>query len=239
MDERIPALLQQLADERGNRVLFMSHCLLDENVRYLGGAFHSGAVPEALPLIRSGVGICQMPCPEMRAWGGVHKNWMLRAYGLRDTPLYPLRHVLLRVFALYTRVSYWWLARSTAREIQRYHDAGVTVLGPVGIGASPSCGVNTTLDLGRSLEVVAGCPLARIDRETVNARAVAACRIRGAGMFTRALEKQLRKRRLDVRFLEHDLIAEMNGTQQPLEVACHPLQRGPSDALPRGSRAPK
>ena len=33
------ALLEKLRDERGRRVVFLSHCLLDENVRYLGGAF--------------------------------------------------------------------------------------------------------------------------------------------------------------------------------------------------------
>ncbi len=39
---RVPALLRQLGDERGNKVLFLSHCLLDEDVRYLDSAFRSG-----------------------------------------------------------------------------------------------------------------------------------------------------------------------------------------------------
>jgi hypothetical protein len=32
-------LIERLADARSNKVIFVSHCLLDENVRYLGGAF--------------------------------------------------------------------------------------------------------------------------------------------------------------------------------------------------------
>jgi hypothetical protein len=36
---------------------FVSHCLLNENTRYLGGAFHRGAVPEMIELLRSGVGV--------------------------------------------------------------------------------------------------------------------------------------------------------------------------------------
>ena len=218
MDDHVSRLAHQLADERGNTAVFVSHCLLDENVRYLGGAFHSGAIPEAVPLIQSGVGICQMPCPEMRAWGGVHKRLMLRAYGLRDTRLYPLRHVLLRLFRLYTRYRYRRLARSVAHEIQQYRDAGITVVGVVGIGASPSCGVTTTLDLRRSFEVVAACPLGTIDRHTVNIDAVAGCRAPGAGLFTLALRRELRRRGIELRFLEHDLIAEMNGTPQPLNL---------------------
>jgi hypothetical protein len=38
-------------------VVFVSHCLLDENARYLGGAFHPGAVPEMIGLLRRGVGL--------------------------------------------------------------------------------------------------------------------------------------------------------------------------------------
>lgn len=223
MDAREKALLRRLSDARGNTVVFLSHCLLDENVRYLGGAFHSGAVPETLPLIRGGIGICQMPCPEMRAWGGVHKRRMLRAYGLRDSWLYLLRRPLLRLFVVYTRARYWRLARSVAREVAQYQDAGVAVLGVVGIGASPSCGVATTLDLRRSFEVLAGCPFACIDRETVNRRAVAACRVPGQGLFIRTLRRQLRRRGIEPQFLEHDLIAEMNGTPRALDVVPAPV----------------
>ena len=211
-------LLSRLSDARGNRVVFLSHCLLDENVRYLGGAFHSGATPDVLPLLSGGVGICQMPCPEMRAWGGVHKRSLLRGYGLCDTHLYPLRRILFRLFVLHTRLRYWRLARSVARDIEQYHEAGVTVLGVVGIGGSPSCGVCHTLDLSRSFETVARCPLAQIDRRTINERAVRACRVQGEGMFVHALRKRLAGRRLEIPFLEHDLIAEMDGRTPPLTM---------------------
>jgi hypothetical protein len=35
-------LLERLKDERSKRVIFVSHCLLNENTRYLGGAFRRG-----------------------------------------------------------------------------------------------------------------------------------------------------------------------------------------------------
>jgi predicted secreted protein len=208
----------RLADARSKRVVFLSHCLLDENVRYLGGAFHGGAVPEATELVASGVGICQMPCPEQRAWGGVRKPRMLRAYGLRETRLYPLRRPLFRLFVWYTRLRYRWLARRVVREIAQYRDAGVEVAALVGVGASPSCGVLTTLDLERSFELVAGCPLARIDRRLINERAVAACRMPGEGLFMTALRRRLKRRGIQVRLLEYDLIVEMRGLNQRLDV---------------------
>jgi hypothetical protein len=42
------ALLEQLKDERGKRVVFVSHCLLNENVRYLGGTFRRSGVEEVI-----------------------------------------------------------------------------------------------------------------------------------------------------------------------------------------------
>ena len=46
-DAEIERLATRLADERGRRVVFLSHCLLNQNVRYLGGAWAAGIVPDA------------------------------------------------------------------------------------------------------------------------------------------------------------------------------------------------
>jgi uncharacterized protein YbbK (DUF523 family) len=219
MRRREALLSDRLADARGREVVFVSHCLLDENARYLGGAFHRGAVPEMIELLRSGVGVHQMPCPERRAWGGVLKPQMLRAYGLRDSPLYPLRGVLFRLFVWRTRLVYRGLARRVAHDIEDYSRSGVRVLGVIGVGASPSCGVTMTLDLRRSFETIAACPLAGIDRTDLNERAIVGCRAPGEGLFTRALKRRLARRGLDVPFVEYDLVAEMRGMPQPESLA--------------------
>ena len=198
--------------------MFVSHCLLNENVRDLGGAFHSGAVPEMLELLRSGVGVYQMPCPEQRAWGGVLKRRMLFAYGLRGSPLFRFRGALFRLFVWHTRARYGRLAARVADDIEDYVRSGARVVGVVGIGGSPSCGVTTTLDLRRSFEIIAACPLARIDPDFVNDRAVAACRAPGEGLFIAALQRRLAKRGIDVPFVEYDLVAEMRGLDQPLKI---------------------
>jgi hypothetical protein len=122
------------------------------------------------------VGLYQMPCPQQRAWGGLLKRRMLRGYGLRDSVLYPLRGALFRLFVWHTRIRYRRMAGRVARDIEDCHRGGVRVLGVVGVGCSPSCGVNTTLDLRRSFEAMAACPLALVDRAAVNERVVVACR---------------------------------------------------------------
>jgi hypothetical protein len=127
--------------------------------------------------------------------------------------------VLFGLFVWHTRARYARLAARVARDIEDCSRSGVRVLGIIGVGGSPSCGAGTTLDLRRSFETVAACPLARIDRDTVNERAVAACRVPGEGLFIAALQRRLARRGLDVPFFEYDLVAEMRGAPQPDRLA--------------------
>ena len=212
---RTARVADRLRDDRGGRVVFVSHCLLNENTRYLGGAFRPGAVSELVhELVDHGVGIAQLPCPEQHAWGGVLKRRMLLAYGARGTMLYRLRRPLLWLFVRYTRVVYLRLAREVATQIADYDRCGYAVIGIIGVGASPSCGVHTTLDIRRSFDAMANTPAAALDRRSVNRDVVLAGRQAGTGIFIDALQRELRRRRLAVPLLEHDLIAEMRGERQ-------------------------
>ncbi|MEZ0350915.1 hypothetical protein [Mycobacterium sp. pR1184] len=208
-------LLDQLCDERSRRVVLVSHCLLNENTRYAGGATRPGAVAETVDeLMAAGYGLHQLPCPERLAWGGVLKRHSLRLYGSYGGPLYAVRGALLRAFVWWTKGVYRHLARQVARDVADYQRAGISVGGVVGIGASPSCGVTTTLDLRASLEVVAACPAAALTRDVMNERAVLGCRRAGEGLFIKALDRELKHRRLILPALEHDLAAELRGERQ-------------------------
>ncbi|ORW98521.1 hypothetical protein [Mycobacterium szulgai] len=211
-------LLDQLHDDRGRQVVLVSHCLLNENTRYAGGATRAGAVSEVVDyLVHSGYGIHQLPCPERLAWGGVLKRYSLLLYGSKGSVLYRLRGPLLTGFLLWTKFIYRLLARRIARDVVDYERSGITVAGIVGIGTSPSCGVTKTLDLRKSLEVVAACPAASLTRDVMNDNAVLGCRRAGEGLFIRSLDRELRRRGMSVPALEHDLAAELNGTpQRPL-----------------------
>ncbi len=106
-------LLDQLCDERGRRVVLVSHCLLNENTRYAGGATRPGAVVEIIDeLIAAGYGIHQLPRPERLAWGGVLKRHSLRLYHSKERPFYAARGVVLTAFVWWTEVIYKRLARA-------------------------------------------------------------------------------------------------------------------------------
>ncbi len=227
-------LLDQLHDERSRRVMLVSHCLLNENTRYAGGATRPGAIAEVFDeLDAAGVGIHQLPCPERVAWGGVLKRHSLALYHSKGRPIYRVRGVLLTMFVWWTTIVYRRLARHVARDVADYQEAGIEVAGIVGIGASPSCGITTTLDLRASLDVVAACPAAALTRDVMNDQAVLACRESGEGLFINALDKALKRRRLTVPAFEHDLAAELRGERQAAVASSPRRTLGANGSNPR------
>jgi hypothetical protein len=210
---RLAELQARLADRRSRRVIFVSHCLLNENVRYLGGACYPGPVTGLVDKWRrEGVGICQMSCPEQRAWGGVLKRAIAPAYGASTTPLWPFRSVLLFAFQIYTRLRYRWLAHAVSSQIEDYQRSGYQVAGVVGVAGSPSCGVRTTLDVRGWLEVVGRYRLEDLEARRLNAEAIQAHAVPGRGWFIAALARPVR----DVPFLEHDMLAELRQEAGPM-----------------------
>jgi hypothetical protein len=59
-EHKVRTLVERLKDDRSKKVVFVSHCLLNENARYLGGAVRPGCVDEVVDeLQRQGMGIVQ------------------------------------------------------------------------------------------------------------------------------------------------------------------------------------
>jgi predicted secreted protein len=197
-------------------VVFLSHCLLNHNVRYLGGAGPEAGVRDLVDeYLADGVGICQLACPEQRAWGGVLKRRMLIAYGAGGTWRSPLVRALFGPFMTHTRRVYQRLARDVAAEIADYQDSGLQVVGVTGIAGSPSCGVQTTLDLPAAMDDLRRCPLANLDRRMINEQVVRAHTRPGQGLFITALQRQLAKRGVAVRFDEYDFALRSNPRPPP------------------------
>jgi predicted secreted protein len=185
-----------LADARSGRVVFVSHCLLNQNTRYLGGAACPGAVRHALdPYLDAGVGIVQMPCPEQRTWGGVLKRrflWML------DHPqIGRAWRLLTAVVRPYLRWRYRRIARAVARDVADYTSSGFDVLGLLGVAGSPSCGAGTTMDLATALRRLGSCPHRAVSAEWLNSEIVAPATCPGDGLFIETLTAELTRHRLD------------------------------------------
>jgi uncharacterized protein YbbK (DUF523 family) len=193
----------ELRDVRSRRVVVVSHCLLNQNTRYPGGAVCQGAVVAALqPYLDDGVGLLQMPCPEQRTWGGVRRPPLL--WALRHRRLSGALRRLVPVASRYLRWRYRSLARTVARDVADAARAGQQVVGVLGVAGSPSCGVRTTLDLDVALQRASGSEHALTAR-WLSQDVVAGAERPGTGLFIDALQERLADRQLDVPFVEYRL----------------------------------
>ena len=115
-----------MADLRSRKVIFLAHCLLNQNSVVVGSAKRAGPVAEVLEgLIERGVGIVQLPCPEITHYG-LRRFWAVKEQynnpGFRS-----------HCKELATRIE---------QMISEYQRNGYAVVALVGIKGSPSCGIS-------------------------------------------------------------------------------------------------
>lgn len=61
--------------ERSKKLIFVSHCILNQNARPIGGEKFPGSVKDLLELFaESGVGIIQIPCPQLEFNEGLDRK---------------------------------------------------------------------------------------------------------------------------------------------------------------------
>jgi hypothetical protein len=119
-----------------------------------------------------------------------------------------VRRAALAIATAWTAVAYWRLARRVAAEVADYIESGLEVVEVVGVGGSPSCGVNTTVDLDGAVAALARRD-GDSDRRSTNRDIVVANVVAGRGLFVAHLDRALRSRGITVRYGEHDLVAEL------------------------------
>lgn len=210
----ITVIMDKLKDERGKKVIFLSHCLLNENTRYCGGACRRACVDEIVDsLQKKGIGMVQMKCPEQKAWGGVLKREMLTGYCIKGTWLRFFLNPLMTLFLWKTKIYFRIIAKEVVFEIRDYIDSGFEVCGIVGIKGSPSCGVSASLDLKKSARFAADLDIETLSREYFNEHCYKKCMVGKSGLFFEELKKQLSAKDINVTFLEHDLPGELNGKE--------------------------
>ena len=135
-------------DGRSKRVVFLAHCLLNQNAISDGTAVYPAAFREVIDyFLNKDIGIVQMPCPEFCCLGldrgdpagasrpVVEENTRIRA--------------AMQTGQAAKRLSQ--LADDVVRQIRAYHDHSFAVLGVIGANRSPNCGVETTS--ARDMEV--------------------------------------------------------------------------------------
>jgi predicted secreted protein len=115
-------------DKRGRKLIFVSHCILNQNAKVRGIAKDPGVLrPVAELLVHSDAGIYQMPCPEMTYLGAMRWGHVKDQY---DSPM----------FRKHCRS----MTETVLDQVEDYQRSGYRVLGFLAADGSPVCGLNTT-----------------------------------------------------------------------------------------------
>lgn len=162
-------------DKRSKRVIFVSHCILNQNAKIDGCAHYPGAIRVAADLILdSGCGVVQMECPEITHLGLDRQvtTDSQRTVESEDTRVAELME------KPEGRGCCREIASRVAYQIEQYVRSGFSVLGVIGVNGSPTCGVEMGWRAGA--EVAESGVLIREIRE--------ACRRRGLSVNIRGLK---------------------------------------------------
>ncbi len=112
--------------ERSRKVIFVSHLLLNQNAAPCGCEKAPGAVKELLELLgESGIGIIQLPDPELECFGLDRKS---KGKDTLDTKSY--------------RTTCRKLAADVLRQIESYMKANYQVVGMLGVEFNPTWAVH-------------------------------------------------------------------------------------------------
>jgi len=128
-------------DQRSKKIILIAHCILNQNVKIDRCARYPGAIQELADLlVDSGVGLLQMPCPELKCLGLDRQI----GKGLKTTIESEDTRVAQRMTEASSIARCHGLANDLINQIREYHKNGFEIMGVIGINGSPICGVETT-----------------------------------------------------------------------------------------------
>lgn len=128
-------------DGRSKRVIFLAHCALNQNAISDGTADYPGAHGDLIRLLlEEGVGIVQLPCPELRCLGldRGDPRGAERPVVVENTRI---RRAMGRTEA---REKLAGLVEEVLVQAREYRKHGFQLAGIVGMNRSPCCGVEST-----------------------------------------------------------------------------------------------
>ena len=115
-------------DKRSKKLALVAHCILNQNSRVSGLAERSSSITEIIEfLTQNGIGIIQMPCPELVYAGILRPSKTKEQY---DNATF--------------REQCRKIAKKLANQIQEYEKGGIKLKLVIGVDGSPSCGVSET-----------------------------------------------------------------------------------------------
>ena len=130
-------------DGRSKKVVFLAHCLLNQNSISDGTAVYPAAFKTVVDFfLNADVGIVQIPCPEFCCLGLDRGN----IYGADSPAVIENTRIRSVMKADGVNIKLTKLADHVVQQIMEYKKYGFEIIGIIGANRSPNCGVETTSD---------------------------------------------------------------------------------------------
>lgn len=128
-------------DCRSKKVIFISHCLLNQNAISDGTAVYPAAFKDLIEfLLKNDIGIVQMPCPELTCLGIDRGN----IKGSNAPVVIENTRIRNEIVKKNNYEKLMSLVDYTFYQILEYHKYNFEIIGIIGANRSPNCGVETT-----------------------------------------------------------------------------------------------
>ena len=133
------------SDGRSKRVIFIAHCLLNQNTISDGTAVYPAAFRGLIDaLLIENIGIVQLPCPELCCLGLDRGN----VRGAESPVTAENTRIRREMESGTTCEALSRLVEYAMRQILEYNKHGFELVGIIGANRSPNCGVETTSENG-------------------------------------------------------------------------------------------
>lgn len=157
-------------DARSKKVVLVAHCILNQNSISDGTADFQGTFKEiAEVLVKSNVGILQLPCPELMCLGLDRGN----IHGAEQPVVAENTRIRKSLSKKYSVQKLKKLVEYVIYQIEEYYKNGFSIIGIIGVNRSPSCGVDTTTNYNME--------------------------IGGEGIFIKAIYKKLKSKNIKIK----------------------------------------
>lgn len=136
-------------DGRSKKVVFVAHCILNQNSISDGTANFPAADIKAIKLFfDNDIGIVQMPCPELLCLGLDRGN----VYGGQNEVVVENTRIRKEMLKPSSESKLDILVEQVVEQIEQYLKHGFQVVGVIGMNRSPCCGVDTTSNMNEEIK---------------------------------------------------------------------------------------
>jgi hypothetical protein len=203
----------EFKDKRKGRIVYVSQCLLNQNLRFPGIAVAPGACTDLVELfLKNGLGIEPIPCLERLDWGGVSRRDYFRfqplALKYAGTPYFLFIRPFVALWLARYRLLCTREARKIAGQMADYIKSGYSIVGIVAADDSPTDGVTKTIDLSRAAARLVSMG---VSQEVMTSPRIEEMRTiiprlceQGTGIFTVELKRELERKKTPIRIVGFD-----------------------------------